>query len=125
MQDECELRLDIPLPNGGTARQFERGWRDVLSAQGLTVLAVPPAQALSVRFRVCNLPGDDLLHYLPRRLHALPGSPRVLADANSAPTEWCGVRVWLSFRAQDLPDLLQRPKRKHAQPRSRARGRRP
>jgi len=114
MQDECELRLDVPLPLGGTAGHFERGWREVLIAQRLTALAVPPAQALTARFQVCG-PADEALHrYLPHRLHALPGGPRVQAEADGPPGDWQGVRIWLSFRAQDLPALLQRLPRKPA-----------
>lgn len=125
MQDECELRLDIPLPAGGTAKQFEQGWRAVLSAQHLTALAVPPAQALAARFRVCG-PANDALHqYLPHRLAALPGGPRVQAETDSVSGDWQGVRIWLSYRTQDLPALLQRAPRKTAFPSSRAfRGRR-
>ncbi len=126
MQDECELRLDIPLPPNSTTGQFEQGWRKVLSAQHLTALAVPPAQALTARFRVCG-PADEALHrYLPHRLHALPGGPCVQAEADDPPGDWRGVRIWLSYRAQDLPALLQRPPRKPFSLHSRAfRGRRP
>ncbi len=112
MQDECELRLDIPLPPNGTTQHFERGWRAQLSAQHLTALAVPPAQALAARFQVCG-PADEALHqYLPHRLAALPGAPRVQAEPDSPPGDWRGVRIWLSYRAQELPALLQRPPRK-------------
>jgi hypothetical protein len=117
MQDECELRLDIPLPPDGTTKHFEQGWRAQLSAQRLTALAVPPAQALAVRFRVCGLADEALRQYLPHRLHALPGAPRVQAEADdSTQSDWRGVRIWLSYRVQDLPALLQRPPRKPAFP---------
>lgn len=114
MQDECELRLDIPLPANSTARQFEQGWRTVLSAQHLTALAVPPAQALAARFRVCGLEDGALQQYLPHRLAALPGSPRVQAEPDTLASDWQGVRIWLSYRAQDLPSLLQRPAHKNS-----------
>jgi len=112
MQDECELRLDVPLPLNGTTGHFERGWREVLSAQHLTALAVPPAHALAARFRVCGLTDEALHRYLPHRLSALPGGPRVQAEPDSPPGDWRGVRIWLSYRAQDLPALLQRAPRK-------------
>ncbi len=124
MQDECQLRLDVPLPEGGTAKQFEQGWRAVLNAQHLTALAVPPAHALAARFRVCNMADETLLRYLPHRLHALPGEPSVQAEAQSASGDWRGVHIWLSYRAQDLPALLQRDKRTPHFPHSRVRGRR-
>lgn len=111
---------------------FERGWRAQLAAQRLTALAVPPACALAARFRVCGLDAEALHPALARRLHALPGGPRVQAEPDTAPGEdrasgdWQGVRVWLSYRAQDLPALLKRPARKPAFPSSRPfRGRRP
>lgn len=112
MQDECELRLDVPLPPNSTTQHFERGWREALSAQRLTALAVPPAHALAARFRVCGLADEALRRYLPHRLHALPGSPSVQAEPDSPSGDWRGVRIWLSYRTQDLPALLQRPARK-------------
>lgn len=112
MQDECELRLDVPLPPHATMAHFERGWRAQLAAQRLTALAVPPACALAARFRVCGAADDALQRGLPHRLHALPGSPRVQAEADTVPGDWQGVRIWLSYRAQDLPALLARPARK-------------
>ncbi len=120
MQDHCELRLDVPLPPDGTTRHFEQAWREALSAQRLTALAVPPAQALTARFRVCGLADEALHRYLPYRLHALPGAPRVQAEPDSPPGDWQGVRIWLSYRAQDLPTLLQRALRKPSAPSSRA-----
>lgn len=110
MQDACELRIDIPLPPNSSPTEFERAWRAALSAQGLTALAVPPAQALAARFRLCGVTPDALRHYLPLRLAALPGAPAVQAEADNSPGDWQGVRVWLSYPARDLPALLKRPK---------------
>lgn len=112
----CEMRFDVPLPDGGGPRQFERGWRDALAAQKLTALATPPAQAVSARFRVCG-PGLDAEQtsawerYLPARLGALPGSPTVAADPPTLSPDWQGVKIWLAFPAQDLAALLHKSKK--------------
>ena len=107
----CELRFDIPLADRATGPTFERAWRDELSAQRMTALAMPPAQALAARFRVCGS-GDtsELDRYLPTRLAALPGSPVVAREPSEPVPGWSGVRVWLSYRAQDLPALLGKAK---------------
>lgn len=111
MQDEfCELRFDIPLPPDADPRRFERGWRDVLAAQRLTALAVPPAQAVAARFRVCGPAVTALERYLPARLAALPGAPAVAAETTTSSPDWQGVKIWLSYRSQDLNTLLQKSK---------------
>jgi hypothetical protein len=123
--DLCELRFDVPLADGDGPHQFERGWRAVLAAQRLTTLAMPPAHAVSARFRLCGTSPQSeetaaLSRYLPARLAALPGTPSVAAEAPSAATDWRGVRIWLAYPAHDLPGLMQRSKQtKH--PRGRRR----
>ncbi len=127
MQDDlCELRFDIPLPDSRDPRQFERGWRAVLAAQHLTALAMPPAQTVAARFRLCgaamgNEPPSALTRYLSLRLAALPGSPTVAADQPASSSDWHGVKIWLSYRSSDLTALLQKSKKKS----SPTRGRRP
>jgi hypothetical protein len=115
VQEElCELRFDVPLPPGGGSRQFEQGWRQVLAAQKLTALAVPPAEAVAARFRLCGTEEADatLGRYLAVRLAALPGSPAVSAEAALPSPDWRGVKVWLSYRAPDLAALLRSSRQK-------------
>ena len=117
MQNEmCELRFDIPLPPDGGPRQFEREWRGVLTAQRLTALAMPPAEAVTARYRLCGtIPSVEqmsaLARYLPARLAALPGSPVVAAEAPVTSPDWQGVKIWLSYRSCDLTTLLQKSKK--------------
>ena len=112
----CELRFDVPLPDGADARGFERGWQETLAAHRLTALAAPPSAAVSARFRLCGLgPGERLTawdRYLTARLSALPGTPTVAADPASPSSEWQGVRVWLSYPARDLAAVLKKSKQK-------------
>ena len=113
MQDLCELRFDISLPPGTDARRFERAWRSELAAQKMTALAMPPAQAVAARFRVCGLnERPELDAYLAARLSALPGSPAVAQEASEAATDWAGVKIWLSYRPGELTTLLQQTKQK-------------
>lgn len=112
----CEMRFDVPLSNSSEPRQFERGWRETLAAQKLTALAMPPAQAVSARFRLCglSLTAEQMSaweRYLPTRLSALPGSPTVAADPPTVSADWQGVRIWLAYPAQDLAALLQKSKK--------------
>ena len=112
MQEQtCELRFDVPLaPGAGGDRGFERAWRAELSAQKMTALAMPPAQAVGARFRVCGPDGGsgrgELERTLASRLAALPGGPAVTREPSAPAPGWSGVRVWLSYRAADLPALL-------------------
>lgn len=116
MQDTlCELRFDVPLTADLSPRQFEKNWRALLAAQKMTALAMPPAHAVAARFRVCGPDVDGehpspLQPYLMARLSALPGTPTVAADPPLASSNWRGVKVWLSFRADALPALLQSSK---------------
>ena len=81
----CELRFDIPLLPGTDARRFERAWRAELAAQKMTALAMPPAQAITARFRVCGLGGQsEMDRYLAARLAALPGHPAVAGGVGGA-----------------------------------------
>ena len=116
-ENTCELRFDIPLTPGASGGDrgfagvdFERAWRAELSAQKMTALAMPPAQALGARFRVCG-PEDgpgrpELERTLISRLAALPGGPAVAREPSAPAPGWSGVRVWLTYRAADLPALL-------------------
>ena len=126
MQDLCELRFDILLPPGTDARCFERAWRSELAAQKMTPLAMPPAQAVAARFRVCGLnERPELDVYLAARLSALPGNPEVLQEASNVPSpDWVGVKVWLSYRSGELTALLQGGRQKTKKP-TRNRGLRP
>jgi hypothetical protein len=124
VQDElCELRFDIPLPPEADPRRFERGWRDALAAQRLTALAMPPAETVAARFRLCGPSAASLEHYLSARLAALPGAPRVSAEAVSSSPDWQGVRIWLSYRTHDLTALLTQAKRSHSVKATRGRSR--
>lgn len=118
MQDMlCEIRFDVSLPADPSPRRFETRWRATLAAQKMTALATPPARAVAARFRVCG-PDFDGEHlspfqlYLVARLSALPGTPAVAADPPLPSPNWRGVKVWLSFRAADLPALLRQAKPK-------------
>ena len=125
MQDLCELRFDIPLPLGTDARCFERAWRAELAAQKMTVLAMPPAQAVAARFRVCGANSRaELAPYLAARLAALPGSPTVAREPSPPSPDWAGVKIWLSYRPGELTALLQTAKQKTKKP-TRNRGHRP
>lgn len=105
----CELRFDIPLPPGSNANRFEKAWRAQLAAQKMTALAMPPAQAVAARFRICGPDGQaEMKRYLTARLAALPGSPSVICEMPALSQDWAGVKVWLSYRSQDLPALLQK-----------------
>lgn len=116
----CEMRFDVPLPagRGDEPRRFERAWRAELAAQKKTALAMPPARAVSARFRVVGpdaRPG--LGRYLQARLAALPGGPVVAPDSGAPQagrpewtSEWTGVQIWLAYPAADLPALLRAPK---------------
>jgi len=126
--DLCELRFDVPLPDGADVRGFERGWRDVLAAQKLTALTAPPAAAVSARFRLCGAGLEDgrasaWNRYLTARLAALPGAPSVAAESAGTSPDWYGVKIWLSYRSHDLAALLKKSKQK-TRP-SHFRGRRP
>lgn len=110
------MRFDVPLPEGGGPRQFERSWRATLAAQKMTALVMPPANTISARFRLFGpaLTGEQTsawAHYLPTRLGALPGSPAVAADPPALSPDWQGVKIWLAFPAQDLAALLHKPKK--------------
>ncbi len=112
----CEMRFDVPLSEGSGPRQFERGWRETLAAQKLTALAMPPAQAVSARFRLCGpaLSAEQASaweRYLPARLSALPGSPTVVADPPAPSADWQGVKIWLAYPTQDLAALLHKSKK--------------
>jgi len=113
----CELRFDILLAagRGDETQRFERAWRAELAAQKRTALAMPPARAVTARFRVVG-PNAllDLRRYLPLRLAALPGGPTVTLHSEAAQTasgglDWTGVQIWLAYPAADLPALLRTP----------------
>ncbi len=111
------MRFDVPLAagRGDEARRFERAWRAELAAQGKTALAMPPARAVSARFRVVGPEAQpELGRYLRARLAALPGGPAVLPEEASPASplrpDWTGVQVWLAYPAADLPALLRTPK---------------
>ena len=117
-------------------RLFERAWRAELTAQKKTALAMPPARALTARFRVVGPDAPDLCRYLRTRLAALPGGPTVTAEAGaeisqSLRPDWAGVQIWLAFPAADLPALLRAPKNAKTNPKpnanrhARFRGQRP
>ena len=115
--DFSELRFDVPLPPEADAGGFERGWRDLLAAQKLTALTLPPASAVSARFRLCGMDfeGQRKLawnHYLTVRLGALPGAPAVTTDTIGASPDWRGVKIWLSYPSRDLATLLKKSKQK-------------
>ncbi len=123
----CELRFDVPLAagRGDRARLFESAWRAELAAQKKTALAMPPARAVAARFRIIGPDVPDLRRYLQARLAALPGSPMVVADAETtAPQtgrpEWTGVQIWLAFPAANLPALLRAPKNAKTNPKPNA-----
>lgn len=112
----CEMRFDVALPDGGGPRQFERSWRETLAAQKMTALAMPPAHAISARFRLYGpaLPNEqtsEWQRYLPARLAALPGRPIVAADPPALSSDWHGVKIWLAYPAQDLASLLHKSKK--------------
>ena len=112
----CEMRFDVPLPGAGEPRHFERNWREVLASQKMTALAMPPAQAVSARFRLYGPALSDEQasawgRYLPTRLAALPGQPTVAADPPVLSSDWQGVKIWLAYPAQDLAALLQQSKK--------------
>lgn len=87
----CELRFDISLPPGTDARRFERAWRAELTAQKMTALAMPPAQAIAARFRVCGLNEQpEMNSYLAARLAALPGHPEVAGEPGVPSPDWTG-----------------------------------
>lgn len=117
MLSVCELRFDIPLTlgRGDETQRFERAWRAELAAQKRTALAIPPARAVSARFRIV---GPDTLpslrRYLQARLAALPGGPTVTSYSEASPAasgqqDWAGVQIWLAYPAADLPALLRTP----------------
>ncbi len=114
----CELRFDIPLTigRGDETQRFERAWRAELAAQKRTALAMPPARAVTARFRVVGPDArPDLRRYLQARLAALPGSPTVTPPSEafqgaSLRPDWAGVQIWLAYPAADLPALLRTPK---------------
>lgn len=109
----CEMRFDIPLPPGTDSRCFERAWRAELAAQKLTALAMPPAAAVTARFRTCGADSQPALEqYLAARLAALPGNPEVAQELAGPSMEWTGVKIWLAYRAADLTALLQKTKSK-------------
>jgi hypothetical protein len=124
MQDLCEMRFDVPLATNGDPKGFERGWRALLAAQKMTALAMPPARAISARFRVCgsNADGDaaGMDRFLRSRLAALPGEPTVASEPSLLSPDWQGVKIWLSFQSDELQTLLRASKKK-----SPLRGRRP
>lgn len=115
----CELRFDIPLTpgRGDESQRFERAWRAELAAQKQTALAMPPARAVTARFRVVGPnAGPDLRRYLQARLAALPGGPTVLPGSEADPAtlgrpDWSGVQIWLTYPAADLPALLRASKK--------------
>ena len=114
----CELRFDIPLTagRGNESQRFERAWRAELAAQKRTALAMPPARAVTARFRVVGPEArPELGRYLQARLAALPGSPTVTphseaSQGTSLRSDWAGVQIWLAYPAADLPTLLRAPK---------------
>lgn len=113
----CELRFDIPLiaGRGDEAQHFERAWRAEMAAQKRTALAMPPARAVTARFRIVGLnPPLDLRRYLQARLAALPGGPTVTCHSEASQAtflrpDWVGVQLWLAYPAADLPALLRAP----------------
>ena len=112
MQDLCELRFDVSLPAGLDAARFERAWRAELAAQKMTALAMPPAQAVTARFRVCGRARQpELDRCLLARLAALPGGPTVAQEPDTPSPDWAGVKIWLSYRSRELAPLLQKTKK--------------
>ena len=118
----CELRFDIPLTAGreDETRGFERAWRAELAAQKRTALAMPPARAVTARFRVVGPETSPSFgRYLQARLAALPGGPTVTVHSEAARTtqatslrpDWAGVQIWLAYPAADLPALLHAAKK--------------
>lgn len=124
MQDLCEMRFDVPLAANVDPNGFERGWRSLLAAQKMTALAMPPARAVSARFRVCgpDAAGDiaAMDRFLRARLAALPGRPEVASEPSLPSPDWQGVKIWLSYPTDELQTLLRASKKK-----SPFRGRRP
>lgn len=115
LEERCEMRFDVSLPNGGGTREFERSWRETLAAQKMTALAMPPARAVSARFRLygaalSNEQTSVWERSLTARLGALPGSPMVSADPPCLSADWQGVRIWLAFPTRDLAALLHTAK---------------
>ena len=110
------MRFDVPLPSGSGPRQFEWAWRETLATQKMTALAMPPAQAVSARFRLYAPALSDELtsiweRYLPARLAALPGRPEVAIGPATLSSDWQGVKIWLAYPVQDLVALLQKARK--------------